>query len=101
MNDTSKIVESATKIYAAITTNKPTVGDMVVYNESNPYVSKGLSGYDIATLVQLVAERNEVIGEMLESPSKYWTRERVQKLTEIYATEMAENKVLIAKLEAI
>jgi hypothetical protein len=101
MNDTSKIVESAARIYADITTNKPAIGDMVIHNKSNPYVSKDLNDYEIATLVQLVTERNQLVIKMLASPSEYWVSDRVAKLTAIYSAELVENDALIAKLQAI
>ena len=60
-----------------------------------------LDSYEIATLAQLVKERSELIRKMLESPSQYWTADRVEKLTAIYSAELVENDALVAKLEAI
>ena len=57
-----------------------------------------MNDYEIATLVQLVTERNELVIKMLASPSEYWTADRIEKLTAIYSAELVENDAMIAKL---
>ncbi len=52
-----------------------------------------LNDYDRAVLEQLVKERNEVVREMLES-------DLLNKAKQAYSTELAENVVLIAKLQS-
>ena len=57
-----------------------------------------LNDYDRAVLEQLVQERNEVVRKQLESALSCPTLSKAQKA---YSTELAENVVLIAKLQAI
>lgn len=57
-----------------------------------------LNDYDIAVLVQLVTERNEVVREMLQSALSCPTP--TSRLEYAYSTELAENVVLIAKLQS-
>ena len=60
-----------------------------------------LDSYEIAVLVTLVTERNELVIKMLASPADYFINGRVDALVKIYSAELVENDAMIAKLEAI